>query len=242
MKTKIKYLIGVAALMLATITFNLHAQINASNVLALLNNGIITIGQPTTINGVTWLVTTNLQGNYVIMVNSPTGGITNTPPTTTGGVISQAQQMIADNNPANTNYYGPNELVVRMSADYLQNSGQAVVEIGVEKYGWVNPNVGFGAAIFQGNSADKSGTAGACGFIDYRKIIGDVSVQIGAGGGYDNWNKSWMVVAKADVELRQNKHFGEFVGFGYALEKDAFNGSSNKGGTIVRGGVNYSFW
>lgn len=222
------------------------ANINLTSITALLNNGIITVGEPFTLKGVTVLVTTNDAGNFVIAVQTPAGTVTNTPPTTLGGAVTTAEQYIAANNPANKSFYGTNEIVGRVGAVYLQNSGQAVVELGVEKYGLLKslPQIGVGAAVFQGNNQGKSGTAGAVAFVDYRKIIGDVSAQIGVGGGYDNWNESAMAVVKVDVELRQNAHLGEYVGVGYALEKDAFGGNSakaNKGGLMVRGGVNYSF-
>ena len=240
MKNKIAVLFAViTALFVAA---SVQAQsISLSSALSLLKDGIITIGQPATVNGVTVLVTTNAAGNYVIAVSSANGSATVTPPTTPSQALSQAQGMIAANNPTNSGYYGTNELVGRVGAVYLQNSGQAVVEIGVEKYGLLKsvPQIGVGGALFQGNAGGKSGTAGAVGFVDYRKIIGDVSAQVGVGGGYDNWNSSAMGVIKADVELRQNAHLGEYVGVGYALEKGSIN--SDKGGLMVRGGVNYAF-
>jgi hypothetical protein len=169
--------------------------------------------------------------------------LTYTPPNTLAGVASEAQSMMRANNPTNSGYYGTNELVARLGAVYLQNSGQAAIEIGVEKYGWlkfISPNLGVGAALFQGNKNGSSGTAGAVGFVDYRKVIGDVSLQIGAGGGYDNWNRSIMGVVKMDLELRQSHNIGEYVRVGYALEPGGIANSS-KGGLIVGGGINYSF-
>jgi hypothetical protein len=237
--------IGLA--LLAGITFTARAQtLSLSSIQSMLKDGVITIGQPVTIKGQTFLVTTNTDGTYAIFTSGVGGTATVTPPTTTAEALSQAQAMVAANNPTNSDFYGTNELVARVGAVYLQNSGQAVVEIGIEKYGLLKPmpQLGLGAALFQGNNNGQSGTAGACGFVDYRKIIGDVSAQIGVGGGYDNWNKSPMGVIKADVELRQNHHIGEFVGVGYAIEKDAFGGNSaaaNKGGLMVRGGINYDF-
>jgi len=221
------------------------SAISASSITALLNDGIIKVGQPFSIKGVTVLVNTNADGVFVITVNTPNGDVTVTPPTTTSEALERAQAMIAANNPTNKDYYGEKELVGRVGAVYLQNSGQAVVEIGVEKYGLLKaaPQLGLGAALFQGNNQGKPGTAGACGFLDYRKIIGDCSAQIGIGGGYDNWNSSAMGVVKVDVELRQNKHIGEFVGVGYAIEADTFKSGNadNKGGLMVRGGINYAF-
>lgn len=237
----------LAACVLACGLFTARAQtLSATSITALLKDGVITIGQPVTIKGQTFIVNTNSDGIYVITTIGVNGSATVTPPTTPQEALQQAQALIAANNPTNSTFYGTNELVARVGAVYLQNSGQAVIEIGIEKYGLMKsmPQLGLGAALFQGNNNGKSGTAGACGFVDYRKIIGDVSAQVGIGGGYDNWNASAMGVVKADVELRQNNHIGEFVGVGYALEKAAFGGNSataNKGGLMVRGGVNYAF-
>jgi hypothetical protein len=246
LRTATVALAAVAAL--AFSTFTAPAQnppISASTIDALLQNGLITVGTPATINGQTFLVTTNASGGYVIASTGPNGSLTVTPPTTLNGAYTSAQEFINANNPTNADLYGTNELVARLGTVYLQNSGQAVVEIGVEKYGWFDPNIGLGAALFQGNQNGKSGTAGGVGFIDYRKVIGDVSAQIGIGGGYDNWNASAMGVIKADIEYRQNKHLGEYVGVGYAIEKGSFGASSgadpNKGGLMVRGGINYAF-
>jgi len=243
-----KWTLGLAVIAaLALFTFTATAQTNtpisASTIEALLQNGLITVGSPATINGQTFLVTTNASGGYVIASTGPNGNLTVTPPTTLNGALSTAQGFINANNPTNADLYGTNELVARMGTVYLQNSGQAVVEIGVEKYGWFNPNIGIGAALFQGNQNGKSGTAGGVGFIDYRKVIGDVSAQIGIGGGYDNWNSSAMGVVKADIEYRQNAHLGEYVGVGYGLEKGFSNASSAQtgGGLMVRGGINYAF-
>lgn len=247
MKNKARYLIGIAAigLAMATFTWNIPAQtISLSSIDSLLKDGVITLGQPVTIKGQTFMVTTNASGGYVITTSGPGGDITIAPPTSAAEALSRAQKMLADNNPLNASFYGTNEVVGRVGAVYLQNSGQAVVEIGVEKYGWFSQKIGLGAALFQGNKDGQSGTAGAVAFVDYRKVIGDVSAQFGAGGGYDNWNKSWMFVTKVDIELRQNAHVGEYVGVAYAVEKATFGGASataNKGGLMVRGGINYAF-
>ena len=215
--------------------------IGGQSIAALLNDQVIKIGQPATINGETFTVTTNEAGNFIVTVSGATGSITVTPPTTPAQAFQQAGAMINENNPTNATFYGTNEIVARVGAVYLQNSGQAVIEIGVEKYGLLKsmPQIGVGGALFQGNKNGQSGTAGACAFADYRKIIGDVSAQFGAGGGYDNWNSTFMGVVKADVELRQNAHLGEYVGVGYAIEPG--NSNSGKGGLMVRGGVNYAF-
>ena len=245
LKDTIKQIIGIAAISLAMVP--VQAQIpSATSITSLLKDGVITIGQPVTIKGQTFTVTTNSDGIYVITTSGVGGSATVTPPTTTAEALAQAQAIVAANNPTNSNFYSTNELVARVGAVYLQNSGQSVVELGVEKYGLFKPmpQIGVGAALFQGNKSGQSGTAGACAFLDYRKIIGDVSAQVGIGGGYDNWNASGMGVIKADVELRQNRHIGEFVGVGYAIEKAAFGGNSatsDKGGLMVRGGINYAF-
>jgi hypothetical protein len=224
---------------------NAFANLNATSIQALLANGIITIGQPSTINGVTGIVNVNSNGVYVITVlgsDVPNGSLTYTPPNTTSSAIAEAEAMLRANNPTNRGYYGTNELVVRLAADYLQNSGQAVVEIGLEKYGLLKsmPQFGIGAALFQGTRAGYSGTAGACGFVDYRKILGDVSLQVGLGGGYDNWNRKFMALVKLDLELRQNTNIGEFVRVAYAYEPGSLSNSS-LGGLIIGGGINYSF-
>lgn len=240
MKKLIKQIIGIAAILSAVISAQAQTNLSSTSITSLLKDGVITIGQPVTIKGQTFTVNTNSDGIYVITTSGVGGSATVTPPTTTSEALSQAQAMIAANNPTNFSYYGTNELVARVGAVYLQNSGESVVEIGVEKYGLLKPapQLGLGAALFQGNKSGQSGTAGAAGFVDYRKIIGDVSAQVGIGGGYDNWNSAYMGVIKADVELRQNKHIGEYVGVGYALEPSNIN---SRGGLMIRGGINYAF-
>jgi hypothetical protein len=239
MKNKLK--LTLAAVALAMCGLAAQAQsLSLSSIQSMLKDGVITIGQPVTIKGQTLLVTTNTDGTYAIFTSGVGGTATVTPPTTTAEALSQAQAMVAANNPTNSSYYGTNELVARVGAVYLQNSGESVVEIGIEKYGLLKPmpQLGIGAALFQGNKGGQSGTAGAAGFVDYRKIIGDVSAQVGIGGGYDNWNSAYMGVIKADVELRQNHHIGEYVGVGYAVEPSNIN---SRGGLMVRGGINYAF-
>jgi hypothetical protein len=222
------------------------AALSINTITTLLQNGIITIGQPTTltINGQTqtFTVNTNPAGLYVISTSGSAGTATVTQPTTTAEVFAQMQSMIANNNPTNRDYYGTNELVARVGAIYLQNSGQAAIEIGVEKYGLFKslPQFGIGAALFQGNKQGQSATAGAIGFIDYRYIIGDVSAQIGLGGGYDNWNKCPIGVVKFDIEYRMSPHMGTYVGLGYGLEQGSIN-NSQKGGLMARAGANWSF-
>ena len=229
MKTKMSLIIGVILAMA------IHVQAQPAPAAIPL-----VIGAPININGQSFLISTNSAGQYVITTTGTNGTLTVTPPMTPQDAWNQVQAMINANNPANAGYYGTNELVCRVGACYLQNSGQSVAEIGIEKYGLLKsvPQIGVGAAVFQGNNPGKSGTAGSVAFADYRKVIGDVSVQAGVGGGYDNWNNSAMIVGKADVELRQNAHLGEFVGVGYALEPGHIN---DRGGLLVRGGVNYAF-
>ena len=211
----------------------------------LLKDGLITVGQPATINGQTFVITTNASGGYVIFTQGPAGTATVTPPTTTAEALAQAQAMVNANNVSNKAFYGTNELVARVGAVYLQNYGQSVVELGVEKYGLIKsvPQFGFGAALFQGNRGGQSATAGGIGFLDYRKVIGDVSAQAGLGGGYDNWSQQALGVVKFDIELRQNAHLGEYVGVAYGLEKGFSNASTGNGGggLMVRGGINYAF-
>lgn len=237
-----KWTLGLAAIgALALFTCNLNAQtISVATVQGLLKDGIITYGQPFDVKGQSFVVTTNETGGMNITTAGPAGSLSVNTPTSAAGALATAQQYVNENNPANKNYYGTNELVARVGACYLQNSGQTVAELGIEKYGLFKamPQIGLGGALFQGNDQGKSGTAGACGFIDYRRIIGDVSAQVGVGGGYDNWNASPMGVVKCDVEYRQNAHLGEFVGVGYAIEPTGVSGDR---GLLIRGGINYAF-
>ena len=226
--------------------FVTHAQtLTVSTIETLLKDGFITIGQPTTINGQTFTVTTNSSGGFNIITTGPAGSLSVTSPTTPQQAMATGEQYVNANNPTNSDYYGTNELVARVGAVYLQNYGQSVVEIGLEKYGLLKsaPQLGLGAALFQGNRGGSSATAGGIGFVDYRKIIGDVSAQAGIGGGYDNWSQQPIGVVKFDIELRQNKHLGEYVGVAYGLEKGFSNASASQtgGGLMVRGGINYAF-
>lgn len=229
------------------IAFTASAQTNSnpisfSTIQSLLDQHLIQYGQPVTLAGQSFVVTTNASGGLNIATYGVGGSASFTPPSTPTMAAADAQQFIANNNPTNRDFYSPSEVVGRLGAVYLQNSGAAVVEIGVEKYGLLSTNVpiGVGAALFQGNQAGKSGTAGAVAFADYRRIIGDVSFQVGAGGGWNNWDDALMGVVKADVEYRQNAHIGEYVGVGYAIEPGDWKNSS-KGGLMVRGGINYAF-
>ena len=213
--------------------------INISSISSLLQNGLVTVGTPFAFNGQSFLVTTNAAGQYVIYTTGPAGTATVNQPTSVTGALTTMGQYVAANNPTNANFYGTNEIAVGVGMVYLQNSGQAAVEISLEKYGLLSSvsQLGLGVALFQGNNAGKSGTAGAVGFVDYRKIIGDVSVDIGAGAGYDNWNSSIMGVVKCDITLRQNHYLEEYAGVAYAFEGKV----SGPGGLIVRAGVRYAF-
>ena len=213
--------------------------ISIGSISSMLQNGIITVGTPISINGQGFLVTTNSLGLYSVYTYGAAGTNTVNQPTSVTGALTSMGQLFGQNDPTHANYYGTNEIVVRVAMDYLQNSGKAVIEIGLEKYGLLSsvPQLGLGVALFQGNNGGQSGTAGAVAYVDYRKIIGSVALDIGVGGGYDNWNKSAMGVVKVDIELRQGPHIGEFAGVGYAFEGKV----SGPGGLIARAGVNYAF-
>lgn len=154
-------------------------------------------------------------------------------------VVARISAMLAANDVSKSNYYAASEIEARVGAIYIQDSGQAVAQLALEKYGLVKkyPNLGFGAALLEGNNGGKSGTAAFYGFTDYRKILGNVAASIGVGGGYDNWNRTAMGVIKADVEFRQGPHLGEYVGVGYAIE----NKSVGSRGLILGGGISYAF-
>lgn len=199
---------------------------------------IVQPGVPFSLNGQTFLITTNADGQTVILTSGPAGTNSVTPPTNTSELLEQVRQMVANNNPANISYYGTNEWVLSVGGAFAQNSGQAAAELGIEKYGLLKklPQIGVGASLLQGNSGGKSGTAGAYAFADYRKPIGDVAFSGGLGGGYDVYNGSPMGVVKAEIEYRQNAHLGEYVRAGYAFE-----GGKNDRGLIIGGGVKYAF-
>ena len=138
--------------------------------------------------------------------------------------------------------FGPSEPIraevdARVGAMYLQNSGQAVAVLSIQKYGLFGySNVGIGAGILQGNNSGKSGTAGYFGEIDYRKPIGDVAAIGGLIGGYDKWEDKPFVGVKAGLEYRQSAHLGEWLDVSYAYE----NGNSDRG-LLIGGGITYSF-
>jgi hypothetical protein len=240
---------GITLAAVGAVRAQTNAPLNPATISALLNQQLITLGQPATINGQSFIVTTNSSGGYTVTTTGPNGALTVTPATTLGGALNTAEGFINANNPTNASYYGTNEIVASVGAVYLQNSGQAAVDIGIQKYGLIAawPNFSIGADLYQGNKSGQSGTAGAAGWIGYRKIIGDVSAQVGVGGGYDNWNSAGFAAVRVEVEYRQNAHLGEYVGVGYALENTAFTkttaaqSSPNAGGLLVGGGIRYAF-
>ena len=147
--------------------------------------------------------------------------------------------IIAQNNPANTNFYSTNgEWEARVAAAYLQNSGQAVAALSVGYWGIYSawPNVGAEMGVLEGNNGGQSGTAGAYTGVMYRKVIGDVAGIGGLGGGYDNWNHRPFGYVKGGVEYRQNPHLGEFVDVIYAFESV----NSNRG-LMAAAGICYAF-
>ena len=241
---KIQIAVVLASLACALFTVPAKAQSASSPtdiLTTLLNKQLVPLDTPITIQGQTFVVTTNQSGGYTFVSYGPAGNVTNTPPTTIGGAGQAMQQMLADNNPALTNYYSTNEIVASLGAVYVQNSGQAAVKLAVEKYGLIKslPSWSAGAAVLQGNNSGKSSTAGGYGFVNYRRIIGNTAAEIGAGGGYDNWNSEPMGIGQFEVEQRISKTLGTYAGVGYALEPRSHSGQG--GGLIAGGGVRYSF-
>jgi hypothetical protein len=93
MKINRKLIIGLAVA-LAMCGLAAQAQsLSLSSIQSMLKDGVITIGQPVTIKGQTFLVTTNAAGNYVIFTQGVGGTATVTPPTTTAEALSQAQVL-----------------------------------------------------------------------------------------------------------------------------------------------------
>lgn len=197
------------------------------------------VGTPITVNGQTLIIETNASGGYTVTTYGPNGTNSFTPPRDLGGLATFVQNAVQNNNAANIGYYSTNgEWDVSIGAAFAQNSGQAAAQISIERYGVLKawPNVSLGAAVLEGNANGQSGTAGAYAFADYRRPIGDVAFIGGIGGGYDNYNKSPMGIVKAEVEYRQNRHLGEYVGAGYAFE-----GGKSDRGLIIGGGIRYAF-
>ena len=173
-----------------------------------------------TYNGETFTVTTNAAGLPVVTATGTNGTATATTPTSPQQAAQEARAMIAANNPDNASFYGTNEIEAALGGAYCQNTGESAFSISVTKWGWVKqaPSLGFEACVLQGNKSGASGTAGAFGCVDYRKVIGDVAAKGGVGGGYDNWNAKPFALFKIGVEYRQNNHLGEEVGTAYCFE------------------------
>lgn len=212
-------------------------EARAQTASSLLNNIPPIIGTPVTYQGQTFLVSTNASGGLQVYTYGVNGTNVVTVPATADQAFEVANAWIRANNPANITYYGSNEITARIGGGYLQNSGQAVAVIALDKYGTFGwSNVGFGAGVLQGNNAGKSGTAGAYGEAVYRRPIGDVAAIAGVGGGWDNWNGKPFVMLKAGLEYRQNAHLGEFLDAIYAYE-----GNEEDRGLIIMAGVTYAF-
>lgn len=195
------------------------------------------VGQVITYQGQQFLLSTNAMGGYQVSTIGVQGTNVFVVPATSAQAMDVVTAWINQNNPANAGYYGTNEWEARLGAAYLQNSGQAVATLSVGHWGWPWQNVGAGIGILQGNNGGKSGTAGAYGEIDYRKIIGDVAGVGGIIGGYDNWNAKPFIGGKVGLEYRQNAHLGEYVDADYAFE----TGGSNDRGLLISGGISYAF-
>lgn len=201
---------------------------------------IVTPGQPFTVNGQTFLISTNADGTLAISTSGPAGSQTVTPPKDSAQLLARIEEMVNANNPANISYYSSNEYVLSIGGVFAQNSGQAAAQLSIEKYGLLKsaPNFALGAAVLEGNASGQNGTAGAYAFVDYRRPIGDVAFTAGLGAGWDNYNSAPMGIVKAEIEYRQNKHLGEYVGVGYAFEGLQKNQDR---GLIIGGGIRYAF-
>ena len=244
-KMKLSYKIIVTC---AALFVGLAAQaqtIDATQISALISQGVIKVGTTNTINGVSFVANTNASGGYSFAIISQNGSVSYTPPTTPGGALNQAGQWIGENNPTNADYYGTNDIEAKLGACYLQNSGEALIDIALDKYGLISsvPQFGVGLDLYQGTKQGVQSTAGADGTIGYRKVIGDVAAEFDAGGGYDNWANKAFGVAKASVEYRSNAHIGAYVGLSYQYEgvNVPTVAGANIAGLGVIGGVTYSF-
>ncbi|MDE2104203.1 MAG: hypothetical protein KGL39_43605 [Patescibacteria group bacterium] len=205
----------------------------------LQNNTLIRIGVPFTVNGnQTFLLTTNGGGLYTITTSGPGGTNSFTPPNNEATFLQTGQTWVSGNNPANIGYFGTNEIDCRVGAMYLQNSGQAVAVLSIQKYGLFGwSNFGIGAGVLEGNNNGKQGTAGFYGEADYRKPIGDVAVVGGIIGGYDNWNSAAFGGAKVGLEYRQSAHLGEWIDVVCVGE----NTPDNSTPFLIGGGITYAF-
>lgn len=252
MKTKnlSLFTVGICLLGLLALPFSATAQTS----LGTINwNGITLpaiVGTPITVNGQTLIIETNASGGYTVTTFGPNGTNSFTPPTTISGVAQFVQNAVQNNNAANIGYYSTNgEWDLSVGGVFAQNSGQAAAQLSLERYGVIKkwPNFGIGAAVLEGNQAGQNGTAAAYAFGDYRKPIGDVAFSFGLGAGYDNYTGNPMGIAKIEVEYRQSRHLGEFVGVGYDFEgfgktKTAVGTTvSNPSGIIIGGGIRYAF-
>jgi hypothetical protein len=230
---------NLSVFVITAVLLTLRAQAQAPSLEQSLATIMPRTGQPFTVNGQTFLVSTNASGALTITTSGPAGTNTVTPPTTLAGATTRAEEMVNANNPANVGYYSTNgEWDLSVGGAFAQNSGQAAAQLAVERYGFLKslPNLSLGAAVLEGNASGQNGTAAGYAFMDYRRPIGDVAFVGGLGAGYDNYNKSFMGVAKIEIEYRQNKHLGEYVGVGYAFE-----GGQTDRGLIIGGGIRYAF-
>ncbi len=91
---------------------------------------VISVGEPINVNGQVFLIGTNADGLLTITTSGPNGSASVTPPSNPAEILQRVQEIIAANNPDNKVYYGEKEIVARVGVAYLQNSGQAVAEIG----------------------------------------------------------------------------------------------------------------
>jgi hypothetical protein len=223
-----KWLLGLAALTAVTIVTAVRAQsITVPNL----------IGHVVSYQGQNFLISTNGDGSLQVSSFGVQGTNSILVPSNPDQAMAVATAWINANNPANKGYYGTNEIDARLGAAYLQNSGQAVAVLSVDKYGTFGwSNVGFGAGLIQGNNGGKSGTAGGYAEAVYRKPIGDVAAVGGVLGGYDNWNHKGFGGVKGGLEYRQNPHLGEWIDAIYCFEP-----SANDRGLLIGGGISYAF-
>lgn len=218
-----KWTLGLAAIAAVALTTTVRAQ--------------TFIGTPITYKGQTFLIATNASGGYTVSTFGVAGTNVVTTPTSPEQAMEVATAWIQANNPSEKSFYSTNEIEARVGAAYVQNSGQAVAVIALDKYGTFGwQNVGFGAGVMQGNNGGKSGTAGAYGETVYRKPIGNIAVIAGGMLGYDNWNEKVFGAAKVGLENRQSAHLGEFLDVIYAFE-----GVNTDRGLLIAAGVIYIF-
>ena len=218
---------------------NLAAMLSLAGLsVGVLNNQLVKPGVPFSVNGQSFLIASNSDGTYTVSSSGPAGNASFTPPSTLAGSIQLDQQWVSQNNPANITYYANDELNTRVGVAYLQSSGTAVAVLSAQKYGLIKsqPGIGFGAGILEGNNGGQSGLAAAYGEVDYRKPIGDVAVNGGLVGGWDNWNRNGFAGLKGGLEYRQGPHLGEWcdVIVSYEPRKQDFP-------LLIAGGLECSF-